>query len=98
MVGAVVGPQALGLVTNITDVQTLAELGVILLLFAVGVEISIAELRQVGWRVLVAGGGQIVLTVGIGYGIGAALGWSPRQSLAAGMASRSAARWSRSKR
>ena len=85
VVGAVVGPQALGLVTNITDVQTLAELGVILLLFAVGVEISIAELRQVGWRVLVAGGGQIVLTVGIGYGIGAALGWSPRQSLAAGM-------------
>ena len=85
-VGAVVGPQALGLVTNIGDVQTLAELGVILLLFAVGVEVSISDLRRVGWRVLAASAAQIILTVGVGYGIGAALGWGPRQSLVAGMA------------
>ena len=84
-VGAVVGPQALGLVTNIGDVQTLAELGVILLLFAVGVEVSISDLRRVGWRVLVASAAQIILTVGVGYGIGAVLGWGPRQSLVAGM-------------
>lgn len=84
-VGVLLGPQALRLVTNIEDVQTLAELGVILLLFAVGVEISTADLRRAGWRVLVASSAQIVLTAGAGFAIGALLGWDPLQSLAAGM-------------
>ena len=71
--GAVVGPHALGMVTQLDDVQTLAEFGVILLLFAVGVEISLTDLRRLGWRVLVASAGQITLTIGVGYGIGIAL-------------------------
>ena len=84
--GAVVGPHALALVTQLEDVQTLAEFGVILLLFAVGVEISLSDLRRLGWRVLVASVGQISLTIAVGYGIGTALGWDPRASLTAGMA------------
>ena len=84
--GAVVGPHALGMVTQLEDVQTLAEFGVILLLFAVGVEISLRDLRRLGWRVLVASAGQIVLTIAVGYGIGTALGWDARASLIAGMA------------
>lgn len=84
--GAVVGPHALALVTQLEDVQTLAEFGVILLLFAVGVEISLSDLRGLGWRVLVASVGQISLTIAVGYGIGTALGWDPRASLTAGMA------------
>ena len=85
-VGAVVGPQALGLLSHVEHVHTLAELGVVLLLFAVGVEVSMEDLRRVGWRVAVASGAQIVLTIGAGYGIGALLGWSPQHALAAGMA------------
>ena len=84
--GAVVGPHALALVTQLEDVQTLAEFGVILLLFAVGVEISLSDLRRLGWRVLVASAAQIVLTIAVGYGIGTALGWGPQASLTAGMA------------
>ena len=84
--GAVVGPHALAVITHLEDVQTLAEFGVILLLFAVGVEISLTDLRRLGWRVLVASAGQIVLTIAVGYGIGTALGWDPRASLIAGMA------------
>ncbi|MCY4581634.1 MAG: cation:proton antiporter [Chloroflexi bacterium] len=84
--GAVVGPQAMALVTELEDVQTLAEFGVILLLFAVGVEISLTDLRRLGWRVLVASVGQITLTIAVGYGIGTALGWDARASLVAGMA------------
>lgn len=84
--GAVVGPQALALVTQLEDVHTLAEFGVILLLFAVGVEISLTDLRRLGWRVLAASAGQITLTIVVGYGIGAALGWDARSSLVAGMA------------
>ncbi len=84
--GAIVGPHALGMVTQLEDVQTLAEFGVILLLFAVGVEISLTDLRRLGWRVLVASGGQITLTIAVGYGIGTALGWDARASLTAGLA------------
>ena len=84
--GAIVGPHALALVTQLEDVQTLAEFGVILLLFAVGVEISLSDLRRLGWRVLVASVGQITLTIAVGYGIGTALGWDARASLTAGMA------------
>ncbi len=84
--GAIVGPHALALVTQLHDVQTLAEFGVILLLFAVGVEISLTDLRRLGWRVLVASAGQITLTIAVGYGIGTALGWDARASLVAGMA------------
>ena len=84
--GAIVGPQALALVTELEDVHTLAEFGVILLLFAVGVEISLTDLRRLGWRVLVASVGQITLTIAVGYGIGTALGWDARSSLVAGMA------------
>ena len=84
--GALVGPYALGLVTHVEDVHTLAEFGVILLLFAVGVEISLTDLRRLGWRVLAASAGQITLTIAVGYGIGIAIGWDARASLAAGMA------------
>ena len=84
--GALVGPQALGLVTHVEDVHTLAELGVALLLFAVGVEVSIADLRRAGWRVVAAGTAQIALTMAVGYGVGVALGWSAQHALVAGMA------------
>lgn len=84
--GAIVGPHALGMVTQLEDVQTLAEFGVILLLFAVGVEISLSDLRSLGWRVLVASTGQITLTIAVGYGIGTALGWDAQASLTAGLA------------
>ncbi len=85
-VGALVGPQAFGLVTHVEDVHTLAELGVVLLLFAVGIEVSVADLRRVGARVVAASAAQITLTICVGYGIGTMLGWSPRHALVAGMA------------
>ena len=58
-VGLLVGPHALGLISNVEVVRTLAELGVVLLLFAVGVEISMAELRTMGRRIVAIGLGQL---------------------------------------
>ncbi len=84
-VGAVVGPHALGLIGNVEAVQTLAELGVVLLLFAVGVEISFSDLKQVGKRVAVAGVFQLAISLVVGVGIGLGLGWSAEQSVVFGM-------------
>ena len=84
-VGVLVGPNALGLINNVEAVQTLAELGVVLLLFTVGVEISPSDLRQLGRRVVLAGLGQLAVTGAVGYLMGQAFGWSTEQSVLLGM-------------
>jgi CPA2 family monovalent cation:H+ antiporter-2 len=84
--GVAIGPHALGLIHNLDEVHSLAEFGVVLLLFTVGVEISLADLRRAGWRVLIAGGGQILGTALAGYLLGLGLGWPTGQSAALGMA------------
>ncbi len=85
VVGIAIGPHALGFIGNVDDVQTIAGFGVVLLLFAVGVEISMVDLARVGRRVLLAGGGQIVGTLAAGYAIGLALGWDAGQAIVFGM-------------
>ncbi len=84
-VGMVVGPHGFGLVGNVETVQTLAEFGVILLLFAVGVEISIQNLVRLGRVVVFVGLAQVVSTAAIGYGVGLLLGWSGAQAAALGL-------------
>ncbi|MCH7608023.1 MAG: cation:proton antiporter [Chloroflexi bacterium] len=85
VVGIAIGPHALGFIGNVDDVQTIAGFGVVLLLFAVGVEISMVDLARVGRRVVLAGGGQIVGMLALGYAIGLALGWDVGQAVVFGM-------------
>ncbi len=72
--GLVVGPSGLGLVVE-DDIEVLAEVGVALLLFALGVEFSLKELLKV--RAIALGGGtlQILLTTLLGGGLAYATGW-----------------------
>ena len=55
LVGSVAGPNALGLVGNTDDITEIAEVGVILLLFAIGLEFSLSRLRFI-WRAVAVGG------------------------------------------
>ena len=64
--GVLIGPGGLGLVGAPETVRTLAEIGIVMLLFAVGLEFSIVDLRRLGRSAAVAGFGQIVLTAGLG--------------------------------
>jgi CPA2 family monovalent cation:H+ antiporter-2 len=60
--GVLIGPFTPGFVGNQEDIGHLAELGVVLLLFALGVEFSLHELRRV-WRIAVPGAlAQVVIT------------------------------------
>jgi CPA2 family monovalent cation:H+ antiporter-2 len=61
LAGMLAGPQALGLVEDIKEVEILAEVGVVLLLFGIGLELSLDRLRHL-WRPIVVGG---TLQVGI---------------------------------
>jgi CPA2 family monovalent cation:H+ antiporter-2 len=79
--GIAVGPYTPGLVTNVERVQTLANFGVALLMFALGVEFSLEALRRVR-RVAVQGGIiQIVLVILLGSLLGLALGYTLTSSI-----------------
>src|SRR6266568_3633838 len=59
----ILGPNALGLVSDPRRVESLAEVGVILLLFTIGIEFSLSRLKEMGRQVLVGGLGQMGFTV-----------------------------------
>src|SRR3989442_10881248 len=61
--GVLLGPNALGFIPDVHRVEGLAEVGVILLLFTIGIEFSLGRLRETGRRVVVAGACQVGLTV-----------------------------------
>ena len=62
LTGILAGPDLLGLVRAVHEVEMLADIGVILLLFTIGVEFSFANLLQIRQSVLVAGPIQVAAT------------------------------------
>jgi CPA2 family monovalent cation:H+ antiporter-2 len=62
LAGVVIGPSALGLIGDMDQMRLLAELGVVFLLFAVGLEMKLARLAAMGRFMLGLGGGQVILT------------------------------------
>lgn len=73
--GIIVGLNPTGVVAEGTVVQSVAKMGVALLMFAVGVQFSLKEVRAVRTTALVGGSAQILLCVFLGYLVGTALGW-----------------------
>jgi CPA2 family monovalent cation:H+ antiporter-2 len=71
--GIVIGPGALGLVGD-RSVTGISELGVILLLFTVGLELSLSRVLKLGRPVLQGGGIQVAGTIGLAFLAGVALG------------------------
>jgi CPA2 family monovalent cation:H+ antiporter-2 len=58
--GALVGPAGIGLIIDVESVQDLADLGVVFLLFAIGLDLSLARLRAMRWHVFGLGGLQVL--------------------------------------
>jgi CPA2 family monovalent cation:H+ antiporter-2 len=73
--GIVVGPHTPGYIAQESAVGSVADLGVALLMFAVGVQFSLDELNHVRKTALVGGGVQIVGTIILGVLLGLAFGW-----------------------
>src|SRR5205809_5225710 len=80
--GILVGPHTGGVtVTEIHDIELLAEIGVALLLFALGLEFNFTKLQRVRHIAFFGTPLQLLITIALGYGIGRLLGWSAYESL-----------------
>ena len=85
--GVVIGPFGLGLITAPETIVAVAELGVVLLLFLVGLELELSRLLALRTAILGLGTAQLTLTAAVIGGLGAAtglLGW--RGAVVAGLA------------
>ncbi|MCX3290276.1 cation:proton antiporter [Streptomyces sp. NEAU-H22] len=83
LAGILLGPHTPGLVIvqDIHDFEMLSALGLVLLLFYLGLEFHLDDLRTGGRRLLAAGGIYLLLNVGAGLGFGFVLGWGAREAL-----------------
>jgi monovalent cation:H+ antiporter-2, CPA2 family len=81
LAGVVIGPYTPGFVGDPTAVKDLADVGIILLMFTIGVHLSVRDLVRAGTVALVGGVAQVLVTVGVGYAVGLALGWPSAQAL-----------------
>ncbi len=82
--GVIAGPGGFGAVTAIAEVEVLAEVGVILLMFTIGLEFSIRDLLRMKKAVLGGGGLQVGLTIGGTFLVFLALGMPPAVGAFAG--------------
>ncbi len=80
--GIAVGPYTGGVtITEVHNIELLAEIGVALLLFALGLEFSLKDLKPVRKIALIGTPIQIVLTIALGYAIGSFLGFGRSESI-----------------
>src|SRR5438445_8040425 len=81
--GVIIGPHTppFPLIQSQETITTLSELGVVLLMFSLGLEFSLRKLRQVGGTAFIAAFLQMLLMIWAGYEIGRMFGWHIMDSL-----------------
>ena len=82
--GAVIGPSGFALVADVGTIQTLGELGVVFLLFTVGLELPFERIRVMQARVFALGAGQVFVTALAVTGIAILFGVSTVTSVVIG--------------
>ncbi|MER5254118.1 MULTISPECIES: cation:proton antiporter [unclassified Streptomyces] len=83
LAGILLGPHTPGvvLVSDPHDLEMLSALGLVLLLFYLGLEFHMDDLKTGGRKMALAGGTYLALNVGAGLGFGFALGWGTSEAL-----------------
>ncbi len=79
--GVLAGPSGFGLVKLNHDIEMLSEIGVVMLLFTIGIEFSLNNLMQIKKFVLVGGALQVFLTLGATAALSAIMGLSVQEAI-----------------
>jgi Kef-type K+ transport system membrane component KefB len=75
--GIVAGPSGFGIIESYQQIELLAQIGIAILLFIVGLRLDLELIRTTGPVAVATGLGQIIFTSVIGFGIALSLGMSP---------------------
>ena len=81
LTGILAGPHGLGLVHGVHEVEVLAEIGVVLLLFAIGLEFSLKRMSQIKRSILLGGSLQVLLTIVAVFFIAMQIGLTSDESI-----------------
>jgi len=83
LAGFIIGPHtpSFAMITSEESINTLAEIGVILLMFSLGLEFSLRKLKKVGGTAVIAASLEILVMGWVGYELGRFFGWSHTDSL-----------------
>ncbi|MFZ9408509.1 MAG: cation:proton antiporter, partial [Burkholderiaceae bacterium] len=83
LAGVLIGPHVLPkpLISDEVTIKTLSELGIVFLMFSLGLEFSFRRLRKVGVTALIAAPLEILLMIFVGYEVGQWFGWTRMDSL-----------------
>lgn len=83
LAGVIVGPHTrpFHMVSDIPSIQTWAELGVIFLMFTLGLEFSFRKLARVGVPAAVTAGSEVLFFIPVGFLVGKLFGWGTMDSL-----------------
>ncbi|HAR45068.1 MAG TPA: hypothetical protein DCS05_02540, partial [Nitrospiraceae bacterium] len=79
--GVVIGPHGAAFITEMSIVERLAEIGVVLLLFTVGIEFSLTDIIRSGRQFLIGGAVQVLMTIAVATGISLFLGFPVPQAV-----------------
>lgn len=79
--GMLIGPYGFNLIKSVNQISVMAEIGIMLLMFTIGLEFSLSQLIRIKKFLLVAGGFQLALTIGISTIIFSALGIEINQAI-----------------
>ena len=81
LTGVAIGPHSLGFIRDGASVSGLAELGLILLLFTIGLELSVSRIVRLGRLVLQGGAVQVAVTIATTAGVAVIVAVMPRQAM-----------------
>ncbi len=81
LAGILIGPYAASLISDENTIRTMANLGLVLLMFSLGLHFNLRKLFKVGAQAFIAALIEISLMVFIGFKVGLLLGWGVRNSM-----------------
>jgi Kef-type K+ transport system membrane component KefB len=83
--GALIGPHVFGLITDAHNIEVISELGLVLLLFIIGLEMNLKELLRSGKQLLLAGFGQFLICAALGVAVFPLMGYGLKGNAADGL-------------
>lgn len=83
--GMILGPYGFQIITSLDEIEIMAEIGIILLLFSIGLELSLKELLNIKKILIIGGGLQVLLTIIFSTAIIYLIGLSIKESVFLGM-------------